>query len=156
MIAAAPTPAGTRYTLLRIGQTRLLLAQSDIRDIGMAGDINPASAPSGGVGWMSFNRRSWPVYCLSDELDFINDVPDTRRACVLLMQGEMLFGLLCDQVDVLGSAPTFYPLPDCMKLADSPVAALAVLPDGIACLSTAQRLAVRQPDTTRLTQECVA
>lgn len=137
--------AGARYALLHLGATRLMLAQSDIREIEGVDDINPAGAPPGGVGWVRVDRQTYPVYGLSDELGLMDGIPAQRKMCVLLAHPGGQFGLLCDQVQMLETPGAFHPLPECMRLADSPVVALALQPDGLACLGSVQRLAALIP-----------
>ena len=139
MKAAGPA-SGARYALLQLGATRLMLAQSDIREIEGADDIAPADAPPGGVGWLRTGRQTYPGYCLSDEIGLMDGIPAMRQTCVLLAHQGGQFGLLCDQVQMLETPGAFHPLPECMRLADSPVVALALQPDGLACLASASRL----------------
>jgi hypothetical protein len=147
MKPATPS-AGARYALLHLGATRLMLSQSDIREIEGVDDINPADAPPGGVGRVRVGRQTYPVYCLSDELGLMDGIPAPRQMCVLLAYQGGQFGLLCDQVQMLETPDAFHPLPECMRLADSPVDALVVQPDGLACLGSVQRLAALIPRET--------
>lgn len=140
MKTAGPS-SGARYALLQLGATRLMLAQSDIREIEVADHIDPADAPPGGVGWLRTGRQTYPVYCLSDEMGLMDGIPALRQTCVLLAHQGGQFGLLCDQVQMLDTPGAFHPLPECLRLADSPVEALVLQPDGLACLGSASRLA---------------
>lgn len=137
----AEASAGARYALLQLGATRLMLAQSDIREIEGADDIDLADAPPGGVGWLRTGRQTYPVYCLSDEMALMDGIPALRQTCVLLAYQGGQFGLLCDQVQMLDTPGAFHPLPECQRLADSPLEALVLQPDGLACLGSAPRLA---------------
>lgn len=144
MSKAHPT-AGTHYALLHLGATRLMLAQSDIREIEGVDDVDPADAPPAGVGRVRVGRQTYPVYCLSDEFDLMDAVPAARRMCVLLAHQGGQFGLLCDQVQMLETPAAFHGLPECMRLADNPVEALVLQPDGVVCVSSVQRLAALVP-----------
>src|SRR5207247_4380937 len=67
--------------------------------------------------------------------------PQSRRVCVLLVHGSNFFGVLADEMEILGQQPlTFSPLPDCMKLADTPIESIAAFRDGIACITSASGL----------------
>jgi len=152
MITSKPLD-GARYSLLYLGETRLLLAQADIRDIEAADDIVPDEAPPGGVGRVRVGRHTYPVYSLSDEFELMNGIPEQRRMCVLLAHQGGLYGLVCDRVEVMEIPADFYPLPECMRLASSPVEALTLLPDGIASLVSAHRLATLIAQGVRLADD---
>jgi hypothetical protein len=137
----AEASAGAPYALLHLGATRLMLPQSDIREIAGVDDIDPADAPPGGVAWLRIGHQTYPVYCLSDEIRLMDGIPALRQTCVLLAYQGSRFGLLCDQVHMLETPGAFHPLPECLRLADSPVEALVLQPDGLACLGSAPRLA---------------
>lgn len=144
MSKAHPT-AGTHYALLHLGATRLMLAQSDIREIEGVDDVDRVEAPPGGVGRVRVGRQTYPVYCLSDEFDLTDTVPPARRMCVLLAHRDGQFGLLCDQVQMLETPAAFHDLPECMRLADTPVEALVLQADGLVCVGSVQRLAALVP-----------
>jgi hypothetical protein len=133
-----------------MGASRLLLAQAAIRDIEGGDDVGRDDAPPGGVGWIRVNRQTYPVYCLTEEFELTGAIPAARRICVLLSHADGPFGLLCDQLEVQEAPETFHPLPECMRLDGSPVSALVLQADGIACLSSVQRLAALIPHATRL------
>lgn len=144
MMSAQPT-AEARYALLHLGMTKLLLAQPDIREIESVGDIDTIDAPMGGIGRIHINRQTYPVYCLTEEFELTDAIPASRKMCVLLAHQGGQFGLLCDRVDMVGSPAGFHALPECMRLDDTPVEALVALPEGVACVSSAHRLAALMP-----------
>jgi hypothetical protein len=154
MITGKPLD-GVRYSLLHLGETRLLLAQADIRDIEVADDIDPDEAPPGGVGRIRVGRQTHPVYSLSEEFELMNGIPEQRRMCVLLAYQGGLYGLVCDRVEILETPADFYPLPECMRLESSPVEALTLLPDGIASLVSAHRLATLIAQGVRLADDAL-
>jgi hypothetical protein len=133
--------ADTRFTLVHVAATRLLLPQSDLRDIEGLDDFSAADVPPGGVGWLRVGRHAYPVYCMTEDFSLTDIVPASRRMCVLLAHADGPFGLLCDQVDMLEAQVALHPLPQCMRIVGSPVEALAMQADGLACVSSAQRLA---------------
>ena len=59
----SPAPA---FAALLIGAHRLVLAQSDLRTLEPADDVDRADPPAGGVGWIESAARRWPVYNLDD------------------------------------------------------------------------------------------
>ena len=141
--------ADTRYTLVHLGTTRLLLPQADLRDIEGLDNFSTADVPPGGAGGIQVGRHSYPVYCMSEALSLMVTIPASRRMCVLLQHGEGLFGLLCDQMEVLESHVALQPLPECMRIVDSPVEALVLQSDGLACVSSARHIAACIPSETR-------
>ncbi len=132
-------PAGR--VLLALGSTRLLVEQGEVRSIESSGSVIAEATPENGVGWVELYDRFWPVYCLSDDLLPLPLCLPERKLCVVLGLGGGLFGIQCDEARILDAfGAEFYPLPACMRLADSPVLGIAGDDDGIVCISSAPML----------------
>jgi hypothetical protein len=131
-----------RFALLRLDETVLALAQSEVRAIEAADDVVPQDPPAGGVGWIAVAEQRWPVYSLTCELVLSGQPAPSRRMCALVGSGGQRFGLLCDEVEVTAFDPSaITPLPECMRLNDSPVTGVARRRDGLICMTSPQGLA---------------
>jgi hypothetical protein len=130
------------YAVLRFAECRLLVPQREIRTLESVLDMASEKELPTTVGSMTFAGKAWPAYCLTNELAVIQELPSTRRVCVLLSQGRISLALVCDQLETLHqSGPKIQPLPACMATPDSPVEALVILQGSLGCVTSTARLA---------------
>ena len=143
MSATAVTQSSATSALLNISGLSLVLPQTDIRALESATDVEAGGAEPFSIGWIQYEQQRWPAYCLSHELSLLVDVPEARRACVLLGAGAGYIGILCDEVsigkqEVPGQQ---HELPSAMRMLNTPVLGLIALDeDNIACVTNAQML----------------
>lgn len=129
-------------TVLTMDGLNLLFQQSDIRALESASALDSNAPKQESVGWISYVRQRWPVYCLSDQLDLLIDVPPTRRTCALLPIGTEFFGLLCDDAAIIKSdARQRHEVPVVMKNVNTPILELLPTGDKLLCVSNPSRLA---------------
>ena len=128
-------------SLVTVDGHRWLLPQAEIRLLGPLLDIDQELRTPCSIGAVGFEGEWWPVYCLSGELRLLAQLAANRRICLLLSNGVDRFGLVCDQVEPLGKAVRFAPLPACMTTPDSPIQAITQLEGQIACVTTTEHLA---------------
>jgi hypothetical protein len=127
--------------LIKIGSLNLLVPQSDIRTLESSTDVDAVAPALHSAGWISYANKRWPVYCLSDELELMQEVPAERRACAMMAMGAGYIGIMCDDMLVLKDfSAQRYELPVVMRLPVSPILYLVAYEQGIACVSTAGRL----------------
>ena len=129
------------FAVLTLDGRKWLLPQAEIRALESLLDIDREVRIPHSVGAVAFAGEWWPVYGLSGELALLSHLPEGRRACPLLDNGADRFGLVCDRVEALPEPPRLLVLPACMALPDSPIQALALLHDGLGCVTTTERLA---------------
>lgn len=128
--------------VLKFDGLGLVFPQGDVRTIEASSDILRTDPPPKGFGWIEFFNLPWPVYALSADLEPVADVPSTRSLCAVLAWTEGLFGLLCDDIQVLGDIElAFLPLPECMRRSGSPIHAVALHGQRILCAANVQALA---------------
>ncbi len=129
------------YVAVSMAGFRILLAQSEIRSLEPAVELNRDEPPVLGVGWISFDGRDWPVYCLGPDLTPSGDLPPTRRICLLLSVSEGYFGLMCEGLEILSSTRLrSLPLPAIMRSPHTPVQSLALYEGTPGAVVTADRL----------------
>ncbi len=129
-------------TLVRIAKLSLFLPQNDIVAIEARGSVDTGAPSPRSVGWLVYEQRRWPVYCLSEDLSLLFQVPAGRRACVLLARDDGYVAVLCDEIRTSQEAAgPIHTLPDAMRLPDTPVVAVVTTDSGIACFSDGCRLA---------------
>jgi len=144
-ICAAPVEVAS-FTLLRIGQSTLLIPRGDIRALELALDMDRDAPPARGVGWIAFGQQRCPVYCPSAELDWRTDVPEDRTVCAVIGTGNRVFGLLCGEVALVKSDDiVLHEIPAAMASADSPFRQLAIHGGSLACVSSAEDIYIRLP-----------
>lgn len=128
-------------SLLRIARLRLFLPQSDIIAVEGRANVDTTALGARSIGWVGYAQRRWPVYCLSEELSLLFQVPAGRRACVLLAHGDGYLGVLCDEISTSQLTPSsIHAIPDAMKLPETPVLGVT-MDSGVACFSDGSRLA---------------
>jgi chemotaxis signal transduction protein len=121
-----PTPT---YASLTFGRRKLLIPQNEIHSLEPVADIKTGDGSLEALGTIRFAGELWPVYSLTEDLDMSTEIPGSRRVCVVLSAADGYFGLLCDDVAILGGEQPLRlkPVPVCMRKSDSPVQALATL-----------------------------
>ncbi|HTT11461.1 MAG TPA: hypothetical protein VMG60_11270 [Burkholderiaceae bacterium] len=131
-----------QLVLLHFGRTRLALSQRVVRSLEATADVEFGSVPPPALGAIATTAGRWPVYALDEELEPLRHVPRARRICALLATEGGLFGVLCDEAQVLArQGLTAYPLPLAMRRAGTPVE--GVLDGaGVALLTSARALAI--------------
>lgn len=139
--ALSGTGMDASATVLKIDGLDLMFQQSDIRALESASAVDGSDPREASVGWISYMRQRWPVYCLSDQLDLLNGVPPSRRTCALLALETGYIGMLCDDVTIIKPAGQRHEVPVAMKNADTPILGLLPSADKLLCISNPNRLA---------------
>lgn len=132
------------FAVLSIDGLSLLLPQQDIHTVEPVLDLELATGEGGCAGWINRDEERWPIYCLSADLEPIQELPIERRVCVILDHDELGFGfgLACEQMTTLQQAHlNFFAVPECMRMPGSPVRALARHDEQVLCVTTAADLA---------------
>jgi len=141
MLQIARSGSSTTAALLKIKGLNLLLPQGEVRTLESVKDVDTAAPALHSTGWVAYVQKRWPVYCLSEELTLLKEMPAERRACAMMAMGAGYIGILCDDMIVLKDfAAQRYELPVAMKLPDTPILHLVAYEQGIACVSNATRL----------------
>ncbi len=131
----------SEFALLRVDRTRLIIPREDVRIIELAIDLQRDQPPPHGIGWILSDRKRFPVYCMSMDLGWMDEVTDTRPICALLSANGHTFGLLCSEAKLLRTNDlSFHDLPPAMAFPGSPVERLALYEGGVACASLAVRI----------------
>lgn len=137
----ARTDSNITAALLKIDSLSLLLPQGEIRTMESSSDIDAIAPALRSAGWVGYAGKRWPVYCLSEELTLMDNVPAQRRGCVLMTMGAGYLGIMCDDMVVLKDvAAQRYELPVPMRLPASPILYLVNYEQGIASVSNARQI----------------
>jgi hypothetical protein len=127
--------------LLKINGLNLLLPQGEIRTLESATELNTIAPALCSAGWIAYHQKSWPVYCLSEDLSLLQAVPPERRACAMMTMGAGFIGILCDDMIILKDfIAQRHELPQAMKLPATPILHLVNYEQGIACVSNAKQM----------------
>ncbi len=134
-------PGAGSTAILKIARLCLAVPQDDIVAIEARAHVDMSQPSARSVGWITYARQRWPVYCLSDELALLFQIPAGRRNCVLLAQRTGYLGILCDQTSLAAEdLGRVHALPDAMRLPGTPIQGVMAMGDGTACASTARLL----------------
>jgi hypothetical protein len=137
-----PAAHNAHLVLLHFGRARVALAQRAVRSLEAAADVDFSTAPPGTLGVIVASGGRWPVFALDEELVPLHDVPRERRICALLAHDHGLYGLLCDEAQVLRrQGLSAYPLPLAMRRPATPLEGVLQTGEGVALLSSARSLA---------------
>ncbi len=128
--------------VLKINGLDLMFPQSEIRTLESASDVDATDPGEKSVGWISYMRQRWPVYCLSEQLELQATLPSSRRTCALLAVEAGYIGVLCDDVSIMKQVTgQLYEIPLAMKTAHTPIQGLFANQQGLLCVSNANQLA---------------
>lgn len=128
--------------ILKIGGQDLLFQQSEVRALESASYVDCNNPWEGSVGWIAYMRQRWPVYSLSEQLELLDEVPNSRRTCALLATEAGYFGLLCDDVSIVKKIEgLIHEMPTAMKKADTPIQGLLHAEKKLLCVSNPNRMA---------------
>ncbi len=79
------------------------------------------------LGTFSFNGQDTPVYCLSDELEFLDQIPENRETCLIIHKEHRAIGLICSELKELDYIMfSRQGMPECMRSNISPIGELCV------------------------------
>lgn len=132
-----------QFTFVRVGPTKLLLPRMDVRVLELALDIVDANEPPPrGVGWLILpgNPRC-PVYCCSDQLEWLSTARRDTPICAVLTTDGHDFALLCTEALLMN--PTglwFHDVPLAMRTPTQPFVRMATSGTDVFCVTSAQRL----------------
>jgi hypothetical protein len=154
--------ANASATVLKIDGLDLLFQQSDIRALESAANVDRNAPRESSVGWTSYMRQRWPVYCLSERLDLLSVAPPSRRTCALLALEGGYVGMMCDDVSIIKlAAGQRHEVPIAMRSAEMPILGLLPSGDRLLCIGDPNRLAahierqIRKPSLSEGAQ-CLA
>lgn len=154
--------ANASATVLKIDGLDLLFQQSDIRALESATNVDRNAPAEHSVGWTSYMRQRWPVYCVSDQLELLSVAPPSRRTCALLALEAGYIGVMCDDVSIIKlAAGSRHEVPVAMKDAETPILGLLPSGDRLLCIGDPSRLAayierqMRKPSLSEESQ-CLA
>lgn len=127
--------------LLYIDGLNLLLPQGAIRSLEPVLDVERCGENEAIAGFLFFDGKRWPVYCLSKDFTALGRIPEARRVCVVFSAARGYLCLLCDSVRMLKreDAKTM-PLPGCMRAGNNPLQGLAILDQAMGCLTAVDDL----------------
>ncbi|MFW2371811.1 MAG: chemotaxis protein CheW [Gammaproteobacteria bacterium] len=117
-----------------MGQVGFLIAQEEVLTFESIPELDSRNKPRHSLGSFSVNGQETPVYCLSDELDLLDQIPDDRETCVVLRKDNRTIGLICSEFKALEYMMfNVHNVPECMTHHKSPISDLCVyqLKDGI-------------------------
>lgn len=127
------------YVLLIFDGLHMLVPQHEVQSVEIIADVHITSMYTGAIGWFSHGHgQESPVYCLSEELTLLLDLPKNREFFILLKSSDgITIGLACDEVETLNVKHDhlyLQDLPVVMKLPGSPISRLVRYQEKIGCI----------------------
>lgn len=130
----------SHVSLIQLDSVALLVPQSNLHTVESILDINPA-CDGRSAGYIKLHGQQWPVYCSTDNLETVDEMTSNRRVCAMLIAGDILFGLMCQEVISAEAAQLrAFKLPACMRTPDTPLHGVGILGTRIVCLTSAPSL----------------
>lgn len=115
---------------LKIGDSELLLPQTDVISIESIYELNHSSETKTAAGSIYRQGRVIDVYCLTASLELVQDIPESYTQCAVISEPKGVYALLCQEVRNLQLSDIhFEPLPVCMSHSGMPLTHLAVYGD---------------------------
>jgi hypothetical protein len=131
----SPVPY-SRHVVLQMGLLSLLIPQHQVLLLEPAFDVQHRQEEK--RDWLTVAGVRSPVYCLSEKLQPLPEVPADRHICVLLDSGDEKFGLVCNQVFLFEPGDLdIRPLPACMYMPNTPLRGLVLHEAKVLCVASA-------------------
>lgn len=125
---------GLNAMSIRIDNAEFLVTQDEVVTFESIPELDSSNKASHSLGTFSVDGQDTQVYCLSDELEFIDHIPEGRDTCVVLRKENQMIGLICNEFKALElTVFNVQKLPECMSNSKSPIGGLCVyqLKDGL-------------------------
>lgn len=101
------------------------LPQVDLITFENIHNLEEAEKSDSSVAAITIGSYSIPVYCLSDDFELLDYIPDERKVCIISGHGDRQFGILCDKIHKLSYTEIkFESVPACMNTQSSPLSDL--------------------------------
>ncbi|ALG67995.1 hypothetical protein [Beggiatoa leptomitoformis] len=133
------------YVFVVLDGTHLFIPQKDVETVEIIADLHPIRTEQGFIGRFGGHGQESYVFCLAEDLSLITDVPEDREYFFLLKPpadvqaaiqagtaDNTLLGVVCNEVETINfQKENLYPqpLPDIMKLPQSPISQLVIYHD---------------------------
>lgn len=129
------------FAALSIDSLTLLLPHHEVHTLEPVTDLKTTQKQDKVAGWCVSGNTKVPIYCLSDEFEISDAIPNVRRMAVLINFYNGTIGLLCDDLNIISRKLLIeHPLPSPMRVKGTPLTGLATHENTVFCLSTANRL----------------
>lgn len=136
------------YVQLVFDELNLFIPQQDVLSVEIMADLEYAQMPMGAIGWFGQHGhgQNSPVFCLSEDLLLLTELPRKREFFILLKQRnseELPVGITCDQVEDLNVRHEhldIQDLPAVMHTKTNPVSKLLIYKERVACICTGDDL----------------
>jgi len=114
-------------SILSFGSIELLMPQCDIVSIESLNELNSQYDNHLSIGSLTIQGKDIPVYCFSENMDFLIYHPADRMQCVIIKHDSALFGVVCCELTnkVLNSL-CFEDVPVAMKNINMPITHLCL------------------------------
>jgi len=131
----------SRYIMMVFDGLHLFVPQIDVISVEIISDILITYTTIGAIGWFGQHGQGGdlPIFCLSENMTLLPEMPDSRQFFVLLKAPRLPLGIACDEVETVNFVKEqLHPqkIPSIMKATDSPISQLLIYQGYIAYLCT--------------------
>lgn len=113
--------------VLKLNGIDLFVSQKEVVAHDDRQQLNYSENRQDAIGVISYNNHDVKCFCLDNELDIQNRVPEDFITSVILEKDNYRIALMCQEVVELGSTGlTFQDVPDCMSVKRSPISGFCV------------------------------
>lgn len=137
MATGLPGDIYDRYVLTVFDGLHVFVPQNEVNSVEIISDIHAIRSPYGAIGWFGQGQEC-PIFCLSDQMQLVTDMPESREYFILLKDPELPVGITCDEVEPIYLHQTeieIQRIPSIMTTPNIPIYQLAHYQDkvGIVC-----------------------
>lgn len=114
-----------RIMSLELDGCELFIPQTDVITFEDTQQLLSQSSDDLSIASVGFNEQIIPVFCLSDDFELLEYIPEKRKVCVIVGYQDRAVGLLCNNIHILSYKELkIEALPGCMKAKNTPLSTL--------------------------------
>jgi len=127
------------YVRVQFGELSLFIPQPDVQAVEIIADVHITPTDVGAIGWFGLEHghgQNSPIFCLSENLLLLPELPKKREFFVLIKAPEVPVGITGDEVENINIKKEhlyFQELPRIMKAPLSPISHLLIFRGKVCC-----------------------
>lgn len=112
---------------LLFGAIEVIIPQEEVVSIESVYELVPGDEKHRSIGEIFKNKIKVPVYCFSDSMEILSQLPEDRTKCVIVRHKEGDFSVLCRDIqNVVFSDMRLQAVPTCMTSHNMPLTHLCL------------------------------
>lgn len=112
---------------LLFGVVEVIIPQDEVVSIESVYELTPGDENNRNIGEIFKQKIKIPVYCFSDSMEILSQVPEGRTKCVIVRHKDGDFSILCQDIqNVVLSDMRLQTVPPCMNSRNMPLTHLCL------------------------------